>query len=70
MFNDDLELIKQVGCHDFVDCLANQKDICSKNPKQQGCRIIYFRYCNFKSGGNAPEAKKNLEVLMQRRSSA
>jgi len=70
MLNDDLDLIKKVGCQSFVDCLANQKDICQKNPQLQGCRIIYLRYCNFQSGGNAFEANNNLRILLERRKAA
>lgn len=70
MLNDDLDLIKKVGCQSFVDCLASQMDICRKNPKRQGCRIIYLRYCNFRSGGNAFEAKNNLQILIERRKTA
>lgn len=67
MLNAELELIKNVGCQSFVDCLAGQNDSCQKNPTQQGCRIIFLRYCNFKSGGNALDANKNLKILMERR---
>ena len=67
MLNEDLELIKGVGCGIFVDCLANGEIVCKKDSTKQNCRIIYFRYCNFKSGGNAPEANKNLKILMERR---